>query len=116
MGSRNLSHLHGVNNKVPHTALKGWNIPEWGGLKFGRGTPDEELFHFDGLVLCQVLHMSSVFVNLNSEDADRTRKDNRYPVPLETSFLPPTLSAPRNLLFYYAVIITIVENGSRYVT
>lgn len=116
MGSRNMSHLHGVNNKVPHTALKSWDISEWGGLEFRRSTPNKELFHFDGLFLCQVLHMSSVFINLNSEDSDKIFKDNRYAVPLEMSFLSHTLSAPRNLFFYYVVIITIVENKSRYIT
>jgi hypothetical protein len=96
--------------------LKGRNIPEWGGLKFRRSTPDKELFHFDGLFLCQVLHMSSVFINLNSEDADKTFKNNRYSIPLEISFLPPTLSVPRNLFFYYGIIIFNVENRSRYIT
>lgn len=62
-------HGDGVNNKVPHTALKSWDISEWGGLEFRRSTSNKELFHFDGLFLCQVLHMSSVFINLNSEDS-----------------------------------------------
>lgn len=76
-GCRTESYLHGVYNKIPHAAFKGRNIPEWGGLKFRRNAPDKELFHLNRLFCCQVLHMSSVFIDLDSEDADRTFDGNR---------------------------------------
>lgn len=64
-------YLHRVYNKVPYTAFKRRNIPEWGRLKLRWGTPNEKLFNFDRLFYCQVLHMPSVFIDLNGKDADK---------------------------------------------
>lgn len=71
-------HLHRVYNKVPHTAFKRRNISERGRLKFSWSTPNEKLFNFNRLFYCQVLHMPSVFIDLNSKDADKTLKMNKH--------------------------------------
>lgn len=70
-------HLHRVYNKVPYTAFKGRNISEWGRLKFRWSAPNEKLFNFYCLFHCQILHMLSVFIHLNSKYADKILKVNK---------------------------------------
>lgn len=70
-------HLHRVYNKVPDTAFKRRNSSEWGRLEFRWGSSNEKLFNFYRLFYCQILHMPSVFIDLNSKDADKTFKINK---------------------------------------
>lgn len=67
-------YVHRVYNKVPYTAFKRRNISERGRLKFRWSTPNEKLLNFNCLFYCQILHMPSVFIDLNSKHAEKTLK------------------------------------------